>query len=363
MRRFDCCSIRFLAVIPFILLAARPAAAHFVWVDMVNVDGKPAARVMFGEAAGPGEPHLLSKIAQTRNVGPIGRWFVDRPEIDRSGRREDTAAYWASLPPTLWPWKPPVTMAFTRGHRAACGCSITPNAWPRAPPHCRSQQSVENGDRANGERRTTRRHGTFGWQTGCQAELIAVDEDGQASELKLDADARAVVELPKSGRLALRAKHAVDRRVGRNRRPEIWPNLVLRHARAAGLEKVAGRADSRRSTGPGTQGTGDLAARLSRFTTDLPCAATTAALDARAKIDPQAWSMLSGDRSPLHDWAEQQLQSLVQHRMPDGEVAEGNVTFVAEPVAHPLGRLIDLGDAERQSRYRLKTTLLRRSTV
>ena len=39
-----------------------------------------------------------------------------------------------------------------------------------------------------------------------------------------------------------------------------------------------------------------------------------------------------------------QLQSLVQHRMPDGEIAEGNVTFVAEPVAHPLGRLIDLGD-------------------
>ena len=81
-------------------------------------------------------------------------------------------------------------------------------------------------------------------------------------------------------------------------------------------------------------------------------------LDARATIDASGVVDLSGDRSALHDWAEQQLQSLVQHRMPDGEVAEGNVTFVAEPVAHPLGRLIDLGDPERQSRYRLQDDVI-----
>jgi hypothetical protein len=44
--------------------------------------------------------------------------------------------------------------------------------------------------------------------------------------------------------------------------------------------------------------------------------------------------------------------------MPDGEIAEGDVTFVDEPATHPLGRLIDLGDEGRQSRYRLKDDVI-----
>ena len=47
----------FLCVIPLAVLAqARPAAAHFVWIDIVDDGGKPTARVMFGEVPSRARP-------------------------------------------------------------------------------------------------------------------------------------------------------------------------------------------------------------------------------------------------------------------------------------------------------------------
>src|SRR5437762_1956688 len=53
-------------------LAAASAQAHFIWIDLKPAgdarqqDGPQQARVYFGEAPEPGEPHLLAKIAPTR---------------------------------------------------------------------------------------------------------------------------------------------------------------------------------------------------------------------------------------------------------------------------------------------------------
>jgi hypothetical protein len=40
--------------------------------------------------------------------------------------------------------------------------------------------------------------------------------------------------------------------------------------------------------------------------------------------------------------------------MPDGEVAEGRVTYVDSNESHPLGRKIDLGNPATESAYRIK---------
>ena len=44
--------------------------------------------------------------------------------------------------------------------------------------------------------------------------------------------------------------------------------------------------------------------------------------------------------------------------MPDGEVGEGNITYPDNDRAHPLGRLIDLGDPSLESRYRIKDDVI-----
>ena len=49
---------------------------------------------------------------------------------------------------------------------------------------------------------------------------------------------------------------------------------------------------------------------------------------------------------------------MVQHRMPDGEVTQGDVTFADEADTHPLGRKIDLGDPSLQSAYRIKDDVI-----
>jgi hypothetical protein len=81
-------------------------------------------------------------------------------------------------------------------------------------------------------------------------------------------------------------------------------------------------------------------------------------INGQARIDPNGIVELKLPESKLAAWVEEQLNSLVQHRMPDGEVNEGNVTFVNETAAHPLGRKIDLGDAALQSAYRIKDNVI-----
>lgn len=48
-------------------LASANAHAHFIWVDVKPAeDQKAQAQVFFGEAAEPGEKHLIGKIAHTK---------------------------------------------------------------------------------------------------------------------------------------------------------------------------------------------------------------------------------------------------------------------------------------------------------
>ena len=71
----------------------------------------------------------------------------------------------------------------------------------------------------------------------------------------------------------------------------------------------------------------------------------------KVEIDADGIVTLDMPKSKTADWVEEQLNSMVQHRMPDGEVSQGDVTFAEENGPHPLGRKIDLGDPSLQSAY------------
>jgi Protein of unknown function (DUF3386) len=348
-----------LALFSFVALAiARPAAAHFVWVDIVDDNGTPTARVMFGEEAEPGEAHLLAKIAQTKAWARMADGSLVDLKLTTPATEDQPAFLAARLP------------AGAVAVEAACDYGV----YTRAPGGVRLQyyaKCLAPGTTQSAASKELKMEILPGRQDGKldvtflfdgkpdpTAELIEVGDGAQAGEIKLDANARAAIKPRKSGRLALRAKHAAggeSGEIGGQPYGQTWyyATLVLSglvteppidESAAAALARAReGRAIWRDFPG---------------FTADIAVRSNEGRLDARATIDGAGVVDLSGDRSALHDWAQDQLQSLVQHRMPDGEIAEGDVTFVAEPATHPLGRLIDLGDGQRQSRYRLKDDVI-----
>ncbi len=78
----------------------------------------------------------------------------------------------------------------------------------------------------------------------------------------------------------------------------------------------------------------------------------------KLKIDSSGTVELAMPEGKPADWARDQMESMVQHRMPDGQVSEGNVMFVDNDCANPLGRRIALGD-DRESSYRIKDGVIR----
>ena len=81
-------------------------------------------------------------------------------------------------------------------------------------------------------------------------------------------------------------------------------------------------------------------------------------ISAKTEIDADGIVTVEMPASPTKDWVEEQLNSLVQHRMPDGEVSQGDVKFSDSDESHPLGRKIDLGDPSLQSAYRIKDDVI-----
>jgi hypothetical protein len=351
MRRF----LPRLAIALLVALAlARPAAAHFVWVDIVDVGGTPTARVMFGEEAEPGEARLLAKIAQTKAWARMADGSSVELKLSPPANEDQPAFLAASLPAGAVAVE--ATCDYGVYTRAPGGVRLHYYAECLAPGRTESAASKRLKTQIVPGRHDGKLEVTvlFDGKPDAGAELIDVADAAQAGAIKLDAGARAVVEPPKSGRLALRAKHAVAGEageIGGQHFGQTWyyATLVLDvPANQTSAEQTAAAALAQAREGRAVW------RDFPGFTADITVRSDEVKVDARATIDRAGVVTLSGERSELRDWAQDQLESLVQHRMPDGEIADGDVTFVAEPGTHPLGRLVDLGDKERQSRYRLK---------
>jgi hypothetical protein len=94
------------------------------------------------------------------------------------------------------------------------------------------------------------------------------------------------------------------------------------------------------------------------FTADLKVLSGDEVISGKVKIDADGVVSLEMPKSKTADWVEEQLNSMVQHRMPDGEVTQGDVTFAEAESKHPLGRAIDLGDSSANSVYRIKDDVI-----
>jgi hypothetical protein len=194
----------------------------------------------------------------------------------------------------------------------------------------------------------------FQGKPAAASEVVVIDSAGEEQTLKSDADGKISLAANK-GRYAVRAAVIEPQRSGqRDGKPyaQTWHYATLTldvppgasgraEISAAELLKQARDARCVWRDFPG-------------FAADIDVYGDARRVTGKATIDASGGVTLELPKSPLADWAEEQLQSLVQHRMPDGDVAEGSIRYADDDTDHPLGRKIDLGDPNQQSKYRIR---------
>lgn len=349
-----------LGLVMVCLALAAPARAHFIWLDVVPAaDGACEARLYFSEQPAPGEAHLVGKVAQTK-VWLRGVSGDSSPLALSAAPGDDLAALVAPCPP-----------ADAASLEAVCDYGVYERGpgillhyyakrltgdWTRHPALARAERlkldiapHLLAGKLAVDVR--------YDGKPAAGAKLVVVDPAGDQRELQTDAQGRAEIAA-RGGRWALRAAHIEADRGGEKdgkKYAQTWHYCTLlvdvptgksvaEISAADALERArAGRAVWKDFPG--------LAA-------DLTLRGGDKEVTGKVEIDADGIVSFEAPESPLAEWAEEQLNSLVQHRMPEGEVSTGNVTWVDENDDHPLGRKIRLDDTELASAYRLKDDVI-----
>jgi hypothetical protein len=196
-----------------------------------------------------------------------------------------------------------------------------------------------------------------------EGELVVVDPAGDDHELKTDAEGRGSITLKSEGRYALRAAHIEPNSAGTRdgkKYAQTWhyATLVLDVRPASPAADGGSNDDTALKALERSRDGRAIWHDFPGFTADLAVTSGGQRVTGKMSIDASGTVEVEMPKSPLADWVEEQLNSLVQHRMPDGEVTQGDVKWSDNDLTHPLGRKIDLGDPDLQSAYRLKDDVI-----
>jgi uncharacterized GH25 family protein len=345
-------------------LGLANAQAHFIWIDMAPAaDGRPQARLYFSETPEPGEPHLIEKIAHTR------AWARDA-----EGHTADLKVGKADSESALLPLAGEVAAAASLEavcdygvyQRGQAGLLLQYYAKRLSGEWARHADTLARADklaldivpRLEGERLAI--EVLYQGQPAAASEVIVVDPAGELHELKTDAKGRVTADAASPGRYAVRAAHIESDKAGERegkKYSQTWHYCTLLvdvrpPAAAPAGEPTAAEALRRARQGRAVWDD------FPGFTAVLHVTSGQERLTGKATIDASGTVELDMPPSPLADWVEEQLNSLVQHRMPTGEISEGKVEYADDDRAHPLGRLVNLGDASFRSAYRLKDDVI-----
>ncbi len=337
--------------------------AHFIWLNL-STDDSPRLMVYFGEAAEPGEPRLLAKIAHTQAwtrsaEGSIKALVLQKQagaeptslvaDLDSSERVcvEATCDYGiydrGAAPILLQYYAKHVCGDWTRRDAKLVRAErLALDVAPRLADNRLELEVLYRG------------------QPAAEREVVVVDPKGKSHELKTDGNGHVALVAPESGRYAVRAGYIEPDKSGQREGKayaQTWHYCTLSFdlpaERAVGsAELSAPEALARARAGRA------LWKDFPGFAADVTITGAGEEFSAKVTIDADGGVTLDAPKSSLADWAEEQLASLVQHRMPDGEVSDRRVVYADSDLTHPLGRKIDLGDPERHSAYRLKDDVI-----
>ncbi len=344
-----------------VLATSAQAQAHFLWLDLRSGDAdKSQARLYFSEEPAPGEPHLIAKAAKTKvwlrgADGKLTPVSLAAAEGDEAALVAACNAAGASLE-GHWDYG-----VFTHGpaptllnyYAKALGSD-----WTDSAATARAEKlKLDIVPALEGKKLAVQV--LFDGQPVGDAEVQFVDPAGEHHDLKTDAEGKVSITA-KPGAWAVRsAKIEADKSGERDGKK--FDNTS--HHATLTLD-VPGTTLTAEKTPSAGESALDLLVRardgramwneFPGFTTDLTVLSGAETLKGKATIDADGVVTVDLPKGKLTDWVEEQLNSMVQHRMPDGEVSQGDVTFAEEANAHPLGRKIDLGDPSLQSAYRIR---------
>jgi uncharacterized GH25 family protein len=339
-----------------VLCLATSARAHFVWLDLETPSAGPATvQAYFGELPEPGEPQLIGKIATTKAWarGADGKTV----ELKWAAPDEKTAALVAQCDRDS-AYSVEATCDYGVYQRGPKGVRLFYYA-----KHLADDWAVQPADLRRAERLRLDivpaladdklvLSVLFDGKSDAGRELVVHTPEGAEQQLKTDEQGRAELTAA-AGRYAVRVGHIQPDSSGElngKSYAQTWhyatltlavPEITPAEIDAAELLKRAREARSLWIDFPG-------------LSADVTLTAESEQLKGKLAISSDGSVTLDLPETALRKWAVDQLESLVQHRMPDGEVAEGTVTYADSDRNHPLGRKIDLGDADAQSRYRIR---------
>jgi hypothetical protein len=340
---------------------AAPARAHFIWLDIAaSSGGERQARLYFSEEPAPGERHLVGKVAHAKVWARSANGKAcDVKLASAAGDEPDAlvgtcpASPACSLEGTcdygVYERGPGVLLQYYAKRLAG--------DWAKHRELTRAERlKFDLVPRVDADKLKVQV--LYDGKPAATSEVVFIDSAGEHHELKTDTSGRAEIAAS-VGRWAVRAAHIEADRSGERdgkKFAQTWhyATLVLDVAAAETSARNLSAADALARARDGRAVWRDFPG----FAADVTIRDGGKEISAKLEIDADGVVTLDAPDAPLANWAEEQLNSLVQHRMPEGEVSTGNVTWADKEVDHPLGRKISLGETEMSSAYRLKDDVI-----
>ena len=361
IRRF--CTIFALIVV---VVCCRNASAHFLWLTTDSGEKPAQARLWFSETCEPGDAKLLDKVAKTQI------WF------SRPGDEAKPLNLEKQIAGELGSWSAAIDAAGTDGVEATCDYGVV----SRGGESFLLQYDARHVDLARGDELAKAialkslpldvlanvKDGSlvlnvqFDGKPAADAELLAVLPSGDERDLKLDATGAARIDDAAAGDYAFRAR-VVQKTPGERdgkKYDEVRhystltfhlpaKSTAMTATKVADVDpaEVLRRARDKRAVWENFPG----------FSADVDVRIDGDTETGRLEVDENGVATVKLKNEKLSKWAEDQASSLVQHRLPGGFEDE-NPAYADEDVDHPLGRLINLGDKQFGSAYRIKDDMV-----
>lgn len=349
-------------VLPFL---SPSAEAHFVWIN-VSAEAPQAstAKLTFGESTDPGEAHLVDKVAKTklwrRELGGAPQELALTKAID--GEQGWFAAPLGQSGPCS------VEAYCDYGVFAREGKQFLLQYYAK---HLVVASAKDLAALARAEKLTLdvvphlvpqglELHVLFNGKPASEAQVVAIGPDGEEQTLQVDKDGKALIEGSAEKTHAIRAGLV---EAGRSGSRDGKDYNEVRHYSTLTLKLPSpGAAASTQGGGDGISAAELLQrARGARavwqdfhgFEADVMVRIDGKSERGHVAIDGDGEVDLKLSDPSLREWAEEELSSLVQHRMP-APFDDEDVAYADDVADHPLGRKINLGDKKLESVYRIK---------
>lgn len=344
-----------LALAVLLIGVARPATAHFVWVEVTGATGdERQAKVYFSETPEPGAAHLVDRLQRTEawscdsagKAAPLSLSAWSDEAADVGGLSAKLPADGASCAALNCLYG-----VFQRGET-----SLLLNYYARyqrgaASAKCPADLALDlsTTESADGAAATV----TWQGQPLPNAEVTVTAPDDETRELKTDNNGSVNLGKLQAGRYAIRARHVEADKAG-----ELDGKAYTQAWHIATL--TLDPADADRSA---TQVLSD--ARQNRavwehfpgFRAKLLVSLDGQQREGTMLVTPDGDVNLKGFDDFGRGFVDRHLKSLVMHRMPGPQFEDDGASFEADD-QHVLGRKLRLAEAAMGSVYRIKDNVV-----